>query len=236
MISRKNLRLPEYDYSSGGAYFVTVCTKNKECILGHVVGGDAQIAPYTALSPLGQICRRYLDTTPFMVTYAIMPNHIHWIVQLPCRDVDLPESRQASEVPAAGPMWASAPTRKNGSAADTIAPHAMPQSPLHSGNPAAPVGGDAHIAPHAMPQSPLHPGNTAAPVGGDAHIAPHTAPSYTLGNLVRSFKTLVTKAHGAPVWQRSYYEHIIRNDADFLSIYRYIQDNPARWADDQFYQ
>ena len=211
MISRKNLRLPEYDYSSGGAYFVTVCTKNKECILGHVVGGDAQIAPYTALSPLGQICRRYLDTTPFMVTYAIMPNHIHWIVQLPCRDVDLPESRQASEVPAAGPMWASAPTRKNGSAADTIAPHAMPQSPLHSGNP-------------------------AAPVGGDAHIAPHTAPSYTLGNLVRSFKTLVTKAHGAPVWQRSYYEHIIRNDADFLSIYRYIQDNPARWADDRFYQ
>lgn len=211
MISRKNLRLPEYDYSSGGAYFVTVCTKNKECILGHVVGGDAQIAPYTALSPLGQICRRYLDTTPFMVTYAIMPNHIHWIVQLPCRDVDLPESRQASEVPAAGPMWASAPTRKNGSAADTIAPHAMPQSPLHSGN-------------------------TAAPVGGDAHIAPHTAPSYTLGSLVRSFKTLVTKAHGAPVWQRSYYEHIIRNDADFLSIYRYIQDNPARWADDRFYQ
>ncbi len=210
MISRKNLRLPEYDYSSGGAYFVTVCTKNKECILGHVVGGDAQIAPHTALSPLGQICEQTFSGMPFLVTYVIMPNHVHWIVQFPDHITHSPKFHQAS-ASAAGPMWTSAPTPKDESAAGTF-------------------------APHAMPQSPLHPGNTAAPVGGDAHIAPHTAPSYTLGNLVRSFKTLVTKAHGAPVWQRSYYEHIIRNDADFLSIYRYIQDNPARWADDRFYQ
>ena len=199
MISRKNLRLPEYDYSSSGAYFVTVCTKNKECTLGHVVGGDVHIAPHTALSPLGQICEQVFSRMPFLVTYVIMPNHVHWVVQFPDHITHSPKFHQASAASSAGPMWASAPTRKNGSAADTIAPHAMPQSPLHSGNPAAPVGGDAHIAPHAMPQSPLHPGNTAAPVGGDAHIAPHTAPSYTLGSLVRSFKTLVTKAHGAPV-------------------------------------
>ena len=211
MISRKNLRLPEYDYSSSGAYFVTVCTKNKECTLGHVVGGDVHIAPHTALSPLGQICEQVFSRMPFLVTYVIMPNHVHWVVQFPDHITHSPKFHQASAASSVGPMWTSAPTPKDESAAGTF-------------------------APHAMPQSPLHPGNTAAPVGGDAHIAPHTAPSYTLGSLVRSFKTLVTKAHGAPVWQRSYYEHIIRNDADFLSIYRYIQDNPACWADDRFYQ
>lgn len=186
MISRKNLRLPEYDYSSGGAYFVTVCTKNKECTLGHVVGGDVHIAPHTALSPLGQICEQVFSRMPFLVTYVIMPNHVHWVVQFPDHITHSPKFHQASAASSAGPMWTSAPTPKDESAAGTF--------------------------------------------------APHTAPSYTLGSLVRSFKTLVTKAHGAPVWQRSYYEHIIRNDADFLSIYRYIQDNPARWADDRFYQ
>ena len=182
MITRKNLRLAEYDYSSGGAYFVTVCTKNKECTLGHVVGGDVHIAPHTALSPLGQICRQTFDGMPFLVTYVIMPNHVHWIVQFPDRNRNSPEYPSVSAVAAAGPMWTSAPT------------------PPKAAN------------------------------------VPHATPAYTLGSLVRSFKTLVTKAHGAPVWQRSYYEHVIRNDEDFTAIYRYIQDNPARWAEDRFYQ
>ena len=52
---------------------------------------------------------------------------------------------------------------------------------------------------------------------------------------VRSFKTLVTKQFGAPVWQRGYYDHIIRDESDFLRIWRYIDENPARWADDEYY-
>ena len=42
---RKHMRLPEYDYGANGAYFVTVCTEGKRCILGHVVGGGVLDAP-----------------------------------------------------------------------------------------------------------------------------------------------------------------------------------------------
>ena len=37
------------------------------------------------------------------------------------------------------------------------------------------------------------------------------------------------------VWQRGYYDHIIRDESDFLRIWRYIDENPARWADDEYY-
>jgi len=54
------------------------------------------------------------------------------------------------------------------------------------------------------------------------------------------FKTAVTKrinesrgTPGIPVWQRSYYEHIIRNEAEWNRIRAYIEGNPARWVDDE---
>lgn len=38
-----------------------------------------------------------------------------------------------------------------------------------------------------------------------------------------------------PVWQRDYYDHIIRDDKDYLRIFKYILDNPARWEHDKDY-
>ena len=43
---RKPTRLKEYDYSSPGAYFITICVKNRKQLLGHIVGDDAYIVPY----------------------------------------------------------------------------------------------------------------------------------------------------------------------------------------------
>jgi len=37
------------------------------------------------------------------------------------------------------------------------------------------------------------------------------------------------------VWQRSYYEHVIRSEQDYLEIWEYIDGNPAKWADDKYY-
>jgi hypothetical protein len=53
--------------------------------------------------------------------------------------------------------------------------------------------------------------------------------------MVRSFKTLVTKEIGFSVFQRSFYDHVIRDEADYLKIWNYIQTNPAKWAEDRFY-
>ena len=50
---RKNLRLKTWDYTSGGTYFITICTKDRRHTLSTIVGGDAYIAP-----PYGGVRRR----------------------------------------------------------------------------------------------------------------------------------------------------------------------------------
>ena len=66
------------------------------------------------------------------------------------------------------------------------------------------------------------------------------SPSQTAGAIVRGWKGAVAKkinearcTPGAPVWQRNYYDHIIRNEQDLDAIRAYIVNNPARWADDE---
>jgi REP-associated tyrosine transposase len=64
-----------------------------------------------------------------------------------------------------------------------------------------------------------------------------------LPEIIRAFKTFssrcinqLRRTSGTPVWQRNYYEHIIRNDDDLHEVRRYIDDNPARWAEDEYYK
>jgi REP element-mobilizing transposase RayT len=60
-----------------------------------------------------------------------------------------------------------------------------------------------------------------------------------LGGLIGAFKTVSTKqinllrdTEGQVVWQRNYYERIIRNESEMDRISRYIESNPIQWADD----
>jgi REP element-mobilizing transposase RayT len=60
----------------------------------------------------------------------------------------------------------------------------------------------------------------------------------SLSAIVRGYKSAVTKqvneyrhTPGAVIWQRNYYDHIIRNDHDLNAIRAYIEINPARWAE-----
>ena len=56
-----------------------------------------------------------------------------------------------------------------------------------------------------------------------------------LMTVIRSFKTMVTKELGYSIWQTSYYDHVIRSEADYLRIWQYIDENPACWAEDEYY-
>ena len=60
-------------------------------------------------------------------------------------------------------------------------------------------------------------------------------PRTSLHTVVRGLKSLVTRACGNPIWQTSYYDHVIRNTEDELRILDYIQTNPARWTADEYY-
>ena len=167
---RKLNRLADYDYSQPGAYFLTVCVKDRACVLGSIVGADDHIGPqpnpvgtddyigpHIDLSNVGKIVEKYTCTIPGIDQYVIMPNHVHMILRISAKD------------PLEGPMWSSAPT-------DT-----------------------------------------------------------SIITLVRTWKTLITKELGVSIWQRSYYDHVIRDEQDYLTKVQYMINNPAKWYEDQYY-
>ena len=59
--------------------------------------------------------------------------------------------------------------------------------------------------------------------------------SRTIGSIVRGFKIGVTKQLGYSVWQRNYYEIIIRNEQSYQRIVNYIINNPVNWGKDDFF-
>ena len=64
-------------------------------------------------------------------------------------------------------------------------------------------------------------------------ISGEAAPS--LGRVIQQLKGAVSKQLGQSLWQDKYYDHVIRDDSDFLVKYQYICDNPAKWAEDEYY-
>ena len=82
---RKPTRIKNYDYSSVGAYFITICTKNRAEILSRIVGDGAHDVPKIRLTQIGEIVEKYLLSSENISnvkidTYVIMPDHIHAII------------------------------------------------------------------------------------------------------------------------------------------------------------
>jgi putative transposase len=79
---RRSIRLKDYDYSSGGAYFITICVKNRECLFGEIIEGKMN------LSEIGEIAHNNWLNIPehfnnvILDEFVVMPNHIHGILIL----------------------------------------------------------------------------------------------------------------------------------------------------------
>lgn len=101
---------------------------------------------------------------------------------------------------------------------------------------------DISVAGFTPAQNDLYTQNDVKPNDNNrttARVAP------TVSNIVGAYKSLV--ANGCldifksqnetmgKLWQRNYYEHIIRNEQSYQTIAEYIINNPAKWADDKFY-
>ncbi len=75
------------------------------------------------------------------------------------------------------------------------------------------------------------------------HEAAGASPRPTLSDIICTFKSLSTRlsnkligAQGRKVWQTSFYDEIIRNDSAYRDIWQYIDDNPRKWNDDEYYR
>ena len=56
-----------------------------------------------------------------------------------------------------------------------------------------------------------------------------------LQSIIGYFKSYTTKLYKGILWQRSFYDHIIRDENDYLKICNYIDTNPAKWSEDKYY-
>ena len=169
---RRSIRLPAYDYAQAGAYFVTICTQNRELTFGEVVKGQM------ILNDPGQMVESVWRELPQhypgveVDTFVLMPNHLHGVIIL--------------------------------------------------------VGAGSR----ACPDNPGQP-QGVSPTG-----------TMSLPDVVHRFKSLTTARyrhgilHGrwppfpGRLWQRNYYEWIIRDDAELHRVRQYIIDNPAHWEED----
>jgi REP element-mobilizing transposase RayT len=193
---RRSIRLKGYDYAQAGAYFITLCTQNRDRLFGDVVNGDMRLneAGRMIESVWAEMpaCYPGVETDEFVV----MPDHVHGIVVL------------VGATPRGRPYPADSPY------------------PADPPNP----------ADHPNPPDPPNSGQARGP-------AP-TAPTLSVGDVVHRFKTMTTRRYATAVkqypwtafagrlWQRNYYEHIIRNEESLNRIRRYIAENPARCAID----
>jgi REP element-mobilizing transposase RayT len=163
---RRSIRLREYDYSQAGAYFIAVCTWNKECLLGSIENGEM------VLNDAGRVADKCWYDIPVhfphvaLDKWIIMPNHVHGILFI----------------------------------VDTI------------------VGA-----------------KNFSPLPDTGHLL---GTSKTIGAIIRGFKIGVTKwmrQHNIihEVWQRNFYDHIIRNENSMHEIREYIRYNPIQWERDE---
>lgn len=150
---RKPTRLKDYNYSSVGSYFITICSKDRKHIFSRIVGGGFLDAPKVALTEYGKVINNQLNIMDMYYknieinNYVIMPNHIHILIS----------------VYASGSSGKPTPTNE-------------------------------------------------------------IIPSF-----VGTFKRFVNRKVGKNIFQRSFNDHIIRDERDYLARWRYIDNNPIKW-------
>ena len=182
---RRTIRLNNYDYASKGAYFITICTCQKENIFGDVVGGKI------VLNDIGMIVDRYWNKIQnyFLNVetdeYIIMPNHVHGIIFI------LNELKNTTRA----------------------------QQPLPTRGCHAPTD-DARNGTHGRKFGDMEPGSISSII-------------CTLKSLTTRTVNKQMRIKGGTIWQRNYFERIIRNKNELNKIRLYIVNNPVNWEMDK---
>jgi putative transposase len=245
---RRSIRLRGYDYGQAGAYFVTLCALGRACAFGEVVDGVMRLnACGTIVDALWRAIPVHFPGTS-IDEYVVMPNHLHGVLVLvgapfmaPSGVTTTAPEGAMNRAPTAAPgamdrvsvvpegAMNRAPTAAPGTV-DRVS--VVPEGAMNRAPTAAPGTVDrVSVVPEgAMNRAPTAVPGTMARVSVVPEGAMNRAP--TLGGIVRAFKARVTRAVGAPVWQRNYYEHILRDEASLSRTRQYIRDNPAQWESD----
>jgi len=209
---RRSIRLRGYDYSSPGAYFVTICTKERECVLDDPIIAGIIMDVWHALP--GWFPTIALDE------FVVMPNHVHFILWIGPPD-DVGATLAAAQVNRAGAS--PAPTGGGRGVGATLA---VAQINRAGASPAPTRGGGAQYAPWTIPEPQKV---TLNPTLGDV-VGAFQSLVFTV---YLDWIQANDPTRRAKFWQRNYYEHVIRNEHELQAIRRYIRQNPDNWALDR---
>jgi len=83
---RRSIRLPDYDYTSPGAYFVTICTHQGELLFGKSMGEAVVLSEYGQIAHEEWVASEHIRREIELDAFVIMPNHLHGIVWI--REID----------------------------------------------------------------------------------------------------------------------------------------------------
>lgn len=206
---RRSIRLQGYDYSQEGLYFITLCCQDRAHLFGKIVDG-AMIFNDAGLQ--AQKCWQDIPNhfpNAVLHEYIIMPNHIHGIIEFVGANQYSP----------------------NNNSPNNDSPNNDSPNQKFSDN-----GNDVENNDKTKDLELVNGTKNFSPLPN----ATWRSPSKTIGSVIRGFKIGVTKwmrnnTTVVNVWQRNYYDHIIRNEKDYDRISEYIKNNPILWKEDRFY-
>ncbi|MFA6897433.1 MAG: transposase [Patescibacteria group bacterium] len=212
-------RLREFDYSTDGYYFVTICSKNHRHYFGEIVDGKMQ------LSEAGKLAGKYWAEIPDHFTFAkpdefvVMPNHIHGIIIIDysnCRDADLSRLRM--------------PDKK------ILSKESEAMNRRLYGMPDKTVSIEKSDAINRVSTE-----CKANCITGGATGERNLMMSDSLAKIIRWYKgrcsfeiNKIFKGRDF-AWQPRFYDHVIRRDESLLRIREYICNNPANWDKDEYF-
>ena len=209
---RRSIRLKGYDYSQPGAYFITICTHQRECLFGEIIDGQMHLKNFGRIIQIhwGNLQKHHLHIK--LDEFVIMPNHLHGIIIL------------FNDSVGAGLN----DTFRSQTEQMTIKP--------------APATIDELINYQQKVGAGLNDTFRSQTEQMTIKPAPATIVQSTnyqqkgIPEIIRGFKTFsarqinnIRSQKGVPLWQRNYYEHIIRNESDLNRIREYIVKNPQKW-------
>jgi len=225
---RRSIRLRGYDYSQRGHYFITICTQNGMCLFGEIENGEIQLndAGRMILYWYSELENKFQEIR--CDAFICMSNHIHFILYNGVgADLCVRPCRTTNDSHYANP---------NG---------------RHDTNPNNRPDNHPNNRPNVSPDEFRGKGQADPARRGEgrthrsAPTPPPPPPPTTIGTVAQWFKTMTTNEYirgvkqnaWAPfpgkLWQRNYWEHIVRNDDELQKIRDYIINNPKNWFNDK---
>jgi putative transposase len=239
---RRSIRLKGYDYSQVGLYFITICCQHRKHHFGKIENHEMVLNEYgtIAYDEWAKLPERFTNFE--LDVFQIMPNHMHGIILLtefvgagftPAQNAaQNAQNTQTGCTPAQNNIDTPVENDSNNTIENGQTQPGQPESQTQPGQP------ESQTQP-GQPESQTQPGQPESQTGQPQGIAP------TVGDIVGAYKSLV--ANGCleiyksknemmgKLWQRNYYEHIIRNVQSYNTISEYIINNPQKWRDDKFF-